>query len=279
MPPIARTPGKKFTAKEMALLQTNALQRGTSQMALRDAGPEVLPLITNWLTAERPTWKSNLQVRLAAKGYYFPRITEDRRLIAWKFLAHSGIEVSSDLLPFFATLTKNATNVHRTELPYAGMVLGRMFRNATNVNVEVALGALMPLKYQLWGTVPGPLLNGPSYLQQSVERYIDYVDPGRIYRPLCVLELGPEAERVGAAMELADYPRLAERAVPLLTANLGSTNRTVQENCAKALGRYGGKARMALPALTNLLEHPRERVRLAASNAIVEISDGAEKTK
>ena len=45
-----------------------------------------------------------------------------------------------------------------------------------------------------------------------------------------------------------------------------------QENCAIALGKYGENASSALPALTNLLAHPRARIRTAASNAIVGIS-------
>jgi hypothetical protein len=106
----------------------------------------------------------------------------------------------------------------------------------------------------------------------SLDGCIRQLDPQYLYRPLLVLELGPGPERVGAAMNLADFPRFPERAIPLLITNLNSTNRAVQQNCALALGKFGAQARPALPALTNLLNHPKDFVRGAASNAITSIT-------
>ena len=97
------------------------------------------------------------------------------------------------------------------------------------------------------------------------------IDPDWRHRHLLTLELGPEADRVGAAWALSNTPTEPEKAIPLLMANLSSTNRALIENCAIALGKYGPPAEPALPLLTNLFTHRKLAIRMAASNAISQI--------
>jgi hypothetical protein len=262
-------------ATEFKQHQTNLSLRASSRRALSKAGPEVLPLITNWLATDTPSWKSNLQVGLQARGYDFPRLTANRRSIAWQFLAENPMEIGSDALPLFAIAV---TNGSPRDAFYASQAISRLFGNIDHLDVEASLRILLPL-YQNLQTVTGgksfgfePMATPQSFLAMSIERCIQQLDPQYLYRPLLVLELGPTPERVGAAMNLADFPRFPGRAIPLLITNLNSTNRAVQENCARALGKFGPQARPALPALTNLLTHPRDFVRLAASNAITSIT-------
>src|SRR5687767_4912795 len=262
-------------ATEFKQHQTNLSLRASSRLSFSKAGPEVLPLITNWLATDTPSWKSNLQVRLQARGYDFPRLTSNRRSIAWQFLAENPMEIGSDALPLFAMAV---TNGSPRDAFYASQAIARLFRNIDHIDVETALRILLPL-YHSMQTVTGgksfgfePMATPQSMLAMSIDRCIRDLDPQSLYRPLLVLELGPVPERVGAAMNLADFPRFPERAIPLLITNLNSTNRAVQQNCARTLGKFRSQARPALPALTNLLHHPRDFVRLAASNAITSIT-------
>lgn len=258
----------------MTVWQAEAQKRSAARNALQSVQPgrEVLPLITNWLATPPMSWKLKLGNFLRRYNADHLNLSADRRLIAWRFLAEYPVGSANELLPFFAQAI-SSTNL--SDLHLMTMAVSRALGNATNVNIDALLRVLMPLKYNLQsaGTQPPhnspfPVFFSPSY---SIDHAIERVDPNRMFRPLYILELGPTPERVGAAMELAEFPRMPERAVPLLTANLTSTNRSVQEQCAVALGKFGDKASNALPALDKLLAHPRERVRFAASNAIVEI--------
>ena len=266
-----RTP----TQAELAQHRSNMVSRSSSHHALRNVGPEVLPLITNWLATDTPSWKSNLQARLESHGYEFPRLTANRRSIAWQFLARYPMEIGPSALPLFAIVV---TNGSPADAFYAAQAISRMFQKIDHVDVESSLRILIPLYHNLQTVTRGqtlgfePMATPKSMLAASIERSIQQLDPQYLYRPLLILELGPVPERVGAAMNLADFPRFPERAIPLLIANLNSTNRAVQQNSALALGKYGDRARPALPALTNLLHHPRDFVRLAASNAITSIT-------
>ena len=263
-----RTP----TAAELAQHHTNMALRASSRRALRNVGPEGLPLITNWLATTTPPWKSNLQVRLQARGYDFPRLTENRRSIAWKFLAEHPMEIGPGALPLFAMVV---TNGSPNDVFFAGQAISRLFQNVDHVDVEAALRILIPLYQNLKSITPAgahPFGTRESILAMGISGCIEKLDPQSLYRPLLFLELGPAPERIDAALNLAYFPRFPERAIPLLISNLDSTNRAVQENCARALGKFGHQARPALPALTNLLNHPRALIRAAATNAITSIT-------
>jgi hypothetical protein len=259
-------------------------ERNTAIEALNSVKPgrEALPLITNWLTTPPLSWKQKLGERLLKHNADYLNLSADRRRMALSFLSAYPIDAAPELLPCFA-ITAQSTN--RADIVLTIAALTRLCQSGTNIDIDAALKILMPLKYSEQPEARSSLRSSQGtmdyyhllsvstvYSPHNLQRSIDSVDPARAFVPLYVLELAPEAERVGAAMELAAHPRMPERAVPLLIANLGSTNRSVQENCAIALGKYGDNARSALPALTNLLAHPRARIRTAASNAIVGIS-------
>jgi hypothetical protein len=259
------------TQAEQARYRSNMVTRSSSHHALRNVGPEVLPLITNWLATGTPSWKSNLQVRLESRGYDFPRLTANRRSIAWQFLARYPMEIGPDALPLFAMVV---TNGSPQDAFYASQAVARLFNTLDQVDVEAGLRVLLPLYHDLQ-SMPGrysPLATTESFLAMKISACIEKLDPQSLYRPLLNLELGPAPARVDAALNLAYFPRFPERAIPLLTSNLNSTNHSVQEYCARALGKYGPQARPALPALTNLLTHPPDFVRRAASNAITSIT-------
>jgi len=272
-PPMPWTRQKRApTQAELAQFRSNTVSRSSSHHALRNVGPEVLPLISSWLATDPPAWKSNLQVRLQARGYEFPRLTANRRSIAWQFLAQHPVEIGPGTLPFFATVVSKGS---QQDLFYASQAMSRLVLNTDRVDVEPTLRVLLPLYYKSQTLSPAggnPFADRESIAAMSLYRCIEQLDPQHLYRPLLILELGPTPDRVGASMNLADFPRFPERAIPLLMTNLGSTNRAVQQNCARALGKFGHQARPALPALTNLLTHPRAFVRLAASNAITSIT-------
>lgn len=218
----------------------------------------------HWLSSQPPPWTSNLQLRLAP---YFPKINANRRQIALSFLANNRLDSGSELFPFVA---RALTNSNSTERLIAAAAMARIARTTNNIDADAALRALLPLSYELNDSSPVIAATGVRLynLNYEIDRAIEEIDPQRIFHPLLVLELGPLPNRVGAARELAELPRMPERAVPLLIANLSSTNRSVQEACAIALAKYEAQALPALPTLSNLLSHPRPRIRAAASNAL-----------
>jgi hypothetical protein len=237
-------------------------------------GPEALPLITNWLASAPPTgWKLALGRRLAR--FVDVPLTANHQFIAWSFLGDFPTLIEDpELKIFLPGLTNNDAQIRQM----ASRALGRQIRAGMKVDKDKVIRLLFPASSYYIAADPLPDYQGPfGYngrppLNQEIRSIIDGIDPRRELIPLYTLEMGQIPARVGAAMELMDRPRLPERAIPLLITNLSSTNRSVQEKCALALGAYGFEARAALPVLSNLLEHPKERVRAAASNAITAIT-------
>jgi hypothetical protein len=265
--PIFSLLARPMTAQARVEQQKEFRFRELSYKALQKAGPEALPLLTNWLATAPSPWRTNLHARLRASGYDFPRITADRRSIALTFLTRSPFDPKIDLTPILVPML---INLNEPDLLMAAQLISRTTQRVNNIDVTVALRALLPVSYR-YEAVEAKQLGFSSYNKFQIDLAVGKLDPDRLYRPLVVLELGPIPNRVGAARELAENPRLADRAILLLIANLTSTNRSVQEHCALALAAYGTQANLALPALSNLLTSSRERVRLAGSNAIASI--------
>ena len=264
--PVRRA-GRPPTSQELEQFHRYQLERQASYHALTNVGTEALPLLRHWLTAQPPGWTSNLQIRLSP---YFPRIAANRRKIALTFLGQFSVEGSGQLFPLIVTVVSNKNAVDQR---LAAAALARIALTGKNIDVDTALRALLPISYGMKDEFETRALGYYIWnVKYDVDRAIERIDPQRVYHPLIVLELGPLPNRVGAARELEAFPRMPERAVPLLIANLSSTNRSVQEHCAITLGSYREQAKPALPALSNLLSHPRERLRVAASNAISNIN-------
>lgn len=237
-------------------------------------GPGALPLITNWLATPPPSgWRLKFLTQLQ-RFIDRPDLTVNRRLIAMSFLTEFPLPIEDPKLTLFATMFAG------TNLMEKGMALATvssLVNRGMKVDTDTALRMLFPIS-SLSSVTNVSTRHRFSELyffygdsRTSADRIIDAIDPRRDLVPLYILEMGPAPARVGAAMELREKPRHPERAIPLLVTNLSSTNRSVIENCVLALGAYGPQARAALPTLTNLLQHPRERIRLATSNTIVAI--------
>jgi HEAT repeat protein len=79
-----------------------------------------------------------------------------------------------------------------------------------------------------------------------------------------------------AALFFREHPVNAPKIVPLLRTCLTSTNASLVEQCALALGAYGSAAREALPELTTLSRTPKVRVSSAALNAISAIEEAVQ---
>ena len=300
--PSRRGPPGPLTAQEIAKLRAEfsvlEKKRTDSSKALGDraprvvsspaqraqiiVGPEALPLLTNWMATAPPTgWRLALGRRLS-RFVDLPSLTRDHRMLAWSFLSEFPVLIDDpDLVIFFPGLTNSEPRIRDV----AALALGRQIRAGMKVEKDKIIRHLFPvsayhmasdqsMEYQRSFSYSGSL---PS--EQQIRSIIDALDPARDLIPLFTLEFGHIHARVGAAMELTDKPRYPARAIPLLITNLTSTNRSVQERCAQALAAYGPEARSALPSLTNLLQHPRERVRLAASNAIVSIDAPPDSSK
>jgi hypothetical protein len=256
----------------IAAWRADSAKRNAARKALSSAppGPEAIPLITNWLATKPVEWKLKLGERLRGYNADYLNLSFDRRAIAWNFLSDFSIGAANELLPYVEAAIHSTNQVGLYRIAAA---FNRNMQGAENVKVEEALRALMLLNYALKRSpVDTGLQYSSIYWNANIDGCIETLDPQRMLRPLFVLELGPEAERVGAAIELTQTPRMHSRAVPLLIRNLSSTNRSVQEQCANALSQYGKEAKVALPALSKLLGHPRERIRLAASNSIAAIT-------
>ena len=256
------------TAREIAEWQRISREREVSLKALQKIGPEALPLLTNWLVTAPSTWRSNLHVRLTRSGYHFPKLTADRRSAAISCLAFYPTNLEDNLAPIIIPML---TNLHPGVLHSAARIIYRTAHHANDAQADAALRTLLPMSYRMGTVEVTSAVSFHSHAKFVIDQAIERLEPNRKHHPLVVLELGPMPNRVGAARELAGNPRLADRAIPLLVANLTSTNRSVQEHCAIALSAYGENAIPALPALSNLLTSSRPRVRIAASNAIVAI--------
>jgi hypothetical protein len=268
--PVFSLLARPRTAQARAEQQKEFRLRELSYEALKKAGPEAIPLLTNWLSTSQSAWQTNLHARLLRSGYHFPRITGDRRSIALSLLVHTQLDPQLDFAPMLVPIL---SNLNESDLLKAAQLISRTGPRTNEMDATPALRALLPVSYKYEAAEA----RHTEYFFSSstkieIDRAIESLDPKRKFHPLIVLELGPLPNRVGAARELAENPRLADRAIPLLIANLTSTNRSVQEHCALALARYRAQATPALPALSNLLTSSRERVRLAASNAISSIT-------
>jgi len=264
----------KKQAASRATLDMVFRYSGTSLagMDLR-VGTEAIPLITNWLAAAPlEGWRLSAAKRLSS---FFPNLSANRQLIAWTFLRDYPVRLGDSTLSIFHC---GLTNKNRRVQTAAAQAFGQQLRSGMKVDKDVALRLLYPLSsYALSGAFDEPRYGGDGFvwgapMPEQVRNIVDGLDPRRDLIPLYTLEMGVVHARVGAAEELARNPRYPERAVPLLITNLGSTNRSVIESCACALGAYGPQAQSALPALQLVLEHPRERIRVAASNAISSIT-------
>jgi hypothetical protein len=220
-----------------------------------------------------------LAKRLARFGD-FPQLTADRRLIAWKFLAEYPLNLPAPELSIFVTGLTDTNHFVRSA---ASAALHRSFAQGMKVERDVAFRVLFPLssshmsaqQSDLTGSRPGTPYAWHMHnegIAEALRNLLNGLDPKREVIPLYTLEMGHIPARVGAANELARNPRMPERTVPLLIANLTSTNRAVIEGCAVALGAYGSAAESAVPHLEKLLEHPRERIRVASSNALESIN-------
>ena len=282
-PRIIRAKPGGFTAQDIARMHADNKKREDSRKALwgvdklpsvvtfdmpMKVGAEAAPLVTNWLASSPPTgWRLALGKRLAP-WVQLPSLTTDRRLIALSFLAEFPIPIHDPYLTLFAAaLTNKGPERFAASMAlYSGLLRG----------MKVEKDHVLRLVFPLRSGGSDPSLSGAWAVEAEI---IDLVDRDRDLIPLYTLEMGHIPARVGAAMELTEKPRHSERAIPLLITNLTSTNRSVQEQCALALGAYGAEARSALPALTLLLEHPKDRVRTAASNAVATIKREQSKVK
>ncbi|HEX7859228.1 MAG TPA: HEAT repeat domain-containing protein [Verrucomicrobiae bacterium] len=282
LPPTIRN--RTASPKQLAQFDARERKRTNARNVLVAVQPgrEALPLLTNWLASTPPKWQVKLGERLRQHNADYLHWSVNRQSLAWSFLAEFPIDAGRELIPYFY-LAK--TNANERDYRIACIAMSSILSKGKNTDPDIALRVLMPLLYEsrddsaakVLRPTASPLWVGhlQFFSPYSVERAIDTIDPQRTLRPLYILEIGPLPARVGAAMELADSPRLHERSVPLLIANLSCTNRSVQERCAIALGKYGPTAAPALPALSNLLAHPRPYVRKAASYAIVAIQAGS----
>ena len=229
-------------------------------------GPEALPLITNWIATPPPSgWRLKLLTQLQ-RFFDRPDLTANRRLIALTFLAEFPLPIEDPKLTLFAPMIVS-TNSREKEMSL--WAVERLVHRGMKLDTNSVLRMLFPLSsFSSVTTASYPRSMSHSSIADGI---IKYLDPHRDLIPLYTLEIGPVPARVGAAMELTEKPRHPERAIPLLITNLASTNRSVIETCVLALGAYGPQARAALPTHTNLLQHPRERIRLATSNTIAAI--------
>jgi HEAT repeat protein len=78
-----------------------------------------------------------------------------------------------------------------------------------------------------------------------------------------------------AAASLGDIQCNAETVVPALVSNLMDSDVSARMRKAEALGKFGEEARLALPALTRLLEDEDPDVRASATNALLAIDPQA----
>lgn len=246
-------------------------------------GPEAIPLLTNWLAAPPPpAWRVAVSDRIS-RFANIPQLAADRRLIAWKFLAEYPLTLDDPRLAIFIS---GLTDTNRVIRVSAIMALRRGI-GQMSLDKDETFRALYPLS-SLHQSAQPPNENAPrttysgywfAPVADQLRDLLVRLDPARELLPLYTLEMGQIPARVGAAEELAQRPRLPERAVPLLVANLGSSNRSVIERCAVALAGYGPEAAPAVPRLQELLDHPRERVRVAASNSLAAITGASSRAR
>ncbi|MHC4561608.1 MAG: HEAT repeat domain-containing protein [Planctomycetota bacterium] len=80
--------------------------------------------------------------------------------------------------------------------------------------------------------------------------------------------------RIRAAEGLVELDPDCERLLPMLIAELDSTDRFAPRTAARDLGRLGGRAAPAIPRLIEALEDDDDQVRLWASSALAQIGIG-----
>lgn len=180
-----------------------------------------------------------------------PRSDEAARLFARILNAvpvkAAYFEQNRDLLELYVG---RPTSVSSTEVE----VMAGIVRHGPPEDAEIFVRRLWPYRQHPFGTV---------------ERVISNLDGDGFIQNLLYLEDGKPTEKPAAALYFRHKPRSPERVLPLLTSNLTSTaSANLLQSVCEALTAYGTNAAPALPALTNLLSHPKPAVREAAERAV-----------
>jgi hypothetical protein len=259
-------------------------------------GGRAIPLLTMWYESDE-RWRGKLRQLALQPGsrwqwlLQWPWAATDCRAIAYRALLRQVPQQAASLLP---TLRRQVLEGQMPRAEEAALLLAAILNAAPieaelfQQNRELVAFYTADLTNRLGETaivvVASVMRHGPL---EETERLIRHFWPYRTNRltnarfaiskldldgfmqNLLLLENGNPRERPSAALFFEARPSAPERVVPLLVTNLirgGSVN--LLQSVCDALAAYGTNARPALTQLTNLLAHPKEAVRLAASNAV-----------
>jgi len=237
----------------------------TANAALAEAGTNAIPLLLDWLTTKDSTrdWIVAAARILAISNPDHLSAVEKRS--AAVVALHRLGPLAGDHLREILPLLGDPYHVHVAVLAAAGVGAKQgpallTLTNACNNGYFVTeMNALTALGSMGWDATPAM----PTLISKL---------------------LAPSHEvRAAATVACAKVSGSAEVVVPLIVANLQSTNRVLNGSLAAAqvdqmnlwaLGQFGPAARSALPVISNLVSSPDATIRQAAADAIEKIGSG-----
>jgi hypothetical protein len=236
----------------------------SSQQAVLTLGTNSLPLLSNWLDAETPRWKTEAGLRLSSRNIFSSLLPpEDLRLVACRAIR----ELKSVALPLAPQLAAACTNANASFASEALDSLSALFEQ-----MEVLPSVPVPLQPALDNTIhifEIRAVNDASFrsrlqllrkIRQRAAIFLSPIDEKNIEEQAKFLRILSRRNELFAA----SYPRLL--------AHLAHTNPVIAENAAICFKNYGARASNALPYLAKALAHPNERVRTETTNAIRRIT-------
>jgi hypothetical protein len=262
---------------------------------LTNLGPASIPLLEHWLDAPKSRFQSRLEEFAVRRNLPWERFYVDRQQIAFSALfmissnaaqvtpklvrfVHQGNDVQRrNAIELLSRILETASETDRKWTATQCRVLFDSMLKEGNTRDVATLWLLAHLSQNYSESDKENLLRHIVSLQDKAPWGIErLIDRHGLLRNLLHLESTNDAPKVGAAMLFTENPILAERVVPLLSQALLSSNRSLLERSAYALGQYGSDAKPALPFLSNLVNHPRPAVAKAVLAAIKKIEQANE---
>ena len=248
--------GRRPTTAEVKELEKHNRAIMTAQIAVKELGPEAVPLLLSWLDGHEYPFQRKLTGYLRTNNIEMPFLTAPKRRLALMALQQVPQHATSGI-PKLVELA-----IEDKERQLALSALGQIL---VGMEFDEQARMMEPAKADAEKLMASSDGHGNAWI---LERHLD---PYGQIANLLNLESGSVPRQVAGAMFFRDRPVLPERVVPLLSQSLASTNRPLLESAARALGEYGSAAQSALPALCQLTNNSHRFVAIAAVNALTKI--------
>jgi hypothetical protein len=305
---ILDQPTRIWSAPTGRLITLSSNSSGSALPALQELGPRSLPLLISWLQERDCPFKIRGRKLCARFRFPIPALFQCRTDVAMFWLGFIPQHASSAAPELILMLTnpdelqsleivtlldkivetankEDRARIAQSFLPLVPPLLERASRGPVSVSSsEIASLLTKTLPYgrfnstqreSLLRQIMASTANGSPW---TFDRLADRLDPDYTLRNELLLRSEIPIKQSSAAEFFRSNPVKPDRIIPLLRSCLSSTDYTLIEQSAKALGAYRTEATNVLPELRALLRHPSSYVVNSASNAIMVIDRSSGQT-